>query len=83
MTEKLATLYSEAGATILKGYKFTPKLSEGKVHCSQLSKRNIKMTRPKFSLPQQHQRLLHFTLEGCKNELKQLKLTLDKGKTEN
>ena len=39
-TNVIATLYSKARATTVKGYKFTATISEKKVHCSQVSNGN-------------------------------------------
>ena len=39
-TNVIATLYSKARATTVKGYKITATFSEKKVHCSQVSNGN-------------------------------------------
>ena len=39
-TNIIATLFSQARATTLTGYKFTALFSEKKVHCSQVSNGN-------------------------------------------
>ena len=41
-TKNIATLYSEARATTLTGYKFTVTIFEKEVHCSQVSNGNKK-----------------------------------------
>ena len=78
-TNIIATLYSKARATTLIGYKFTATVSEKKVHCSQVA--NGKKNRLDHESFNQSniERLLHLSPEDCKNELKRLKITSNKG----
>ena len=69
-TNVIATLYSKARATTLTGYKFTATFSENKVHCSQVSNGNKNRLNHEFFYESNIERLLHFSPQDCKNELK-------------
>ena len=73
-TNILATFYSKARATTLKGYKFTAKYSEKKAHCSQVSHGN-KNRIDHESFNSNIERLLHLNTEDCTNELPNSKIT--------
>ena len=68
------TLYSKTRATTLTGYKFTATFSEKKVLCSQVSNEKKRLDHESF-YQSNIERLLHFSPEDCKNELKRLYLT--------
>ena len=74
-TNVIATLYSKARAKTLTGYKFTATLSEKKVHCSQVSNSNKNRLDHESFYQRNIERLLHFSPEDGKNELKRLNLT--------
>ena len=77
----MATLNSKARATTLTGYKFTATFSEKKVHCSQVSNRNKNRLDHESFYQSKIKRLLHLSPDDCKNELRRLKITSNKGKT--
>ena len=77
----IATLYSKARATTLTGYKITATFSEKKVHCSQVSNGNKNRLDQESFYQTNVERLLHLSPDDCKNELKQLKITSNKGTT--
>ena len=79
-TNIIATLYSKARAATLIGYKFTATVSEKKVHCSQVSNGNKNRLDHDSFYQSNIERLLHISPEDCKNELKRLKITSNKGK---
>ena len=76
-TNILATFYSKARATTLKGYKFTAKYSEKKAHCSQVSHGN-KNRIDHESFNSNIERLLHLNTKDCTNELPNSKITTNK-----
>ena len=78
-TKVIATLYSKARATTLIGYKFTATFSEKKVHCSQFSNGNTNRLDHESFYLSNIERLLHLSPEDCKNALKRLKITSNKG----
>ena len=78
-TNVIATLYSKSRATTLTGYKFTATFSEKKVHCSQVSNGNKNSLDHESFYQSNIKRLLHLSPEDCKNKLKGLNLTLNKG----
>ena len=78
-TNIVATIYSKARSTTLTGYKFTATFSEKKVHCSQVSNGNKNRLDHESFYQSNIERLLHFSPQDCKNELRRLKLTQNKG----
>ena len=78
-TKIIATLYSKARATTLTGYKFTAKISEKKLHCSQVSNGIKNRLDHESSYQRNIERLLHLSPDHCKNELLRLKVTSNKG----
>ena len=78
-TNIIASLYSKARATTLTGYKFTATFSGKKVYCSQVSNGNNYRLDPVSFYHSNIKRLLHLSLDDCKNELKPLKITSNKG----
>ena len=80
-TNIIATLFSKARATTLTGYKFTATFSEKKIHGSQVSNGNKNRLDHESFYQSNIKRLLHLSTDGCKNELKRLKLTSNKGTT--
>ena len=76
----IASLYSKARATILTGFEFTALFSEKKIFCSQVSNGNKNKPDHESFLQNNFKKLLHLNPDSCKNELKQLKLTTNKGK---
>ena len=78
-TKMIATLYSKARATTLLGYKFTAKLSEKKVHCSQVSNGKKNRLDHESFYQSNIEGLLHLSAKDCKNKLKKLKITSNKG----
>ena len=78
-TNVITTFYSKARPTTLTGYKFTATFSEKKVHCSHVSN-GIENRLDHESFYQSNiKRFLHLSPEDCKNELKRLNLTPNKG----
>ena len=80
-TNKIATLYSEARATTLTGYKFPATISEKTVPCSQVSNGNNNRLDHESFYQSDIKRLVHLSPQDCKNELKRLKITSNKGTT--
>ena len=77
-TNVIATLYSKARATTVKGYKFTATFSEKKVHCSKVSNGNKNRLDHESFYQSNIERLLHLNPEDCKNELLRLNITKNK-----
>ena len=75
----IATLYSKARAATLTEYKFTATFSDKEVHCSQVSNGNKNRLDHESFYQSNIERLLHLSFEDCKNELKRLNLTPNKG----
>ena len=78
-TNIVATLYLKARSTTLTGYKFTATFSEKKVHCSQVSNGNKNRLDHESFYQSNIERLLHLSLQDCKNELRRLNLTQNDG----
>ena len=74
-TNIIATLYSKARATTVKGYKFTAPFSEKKVHCSQVSNGNKNRFDHESFYQSNIERLLHINPDDCKNKLLRLNIT--------
>ena len=68
-TNVIATLYSKAEATKLTGYKFTATFSEKNLHYSQVSNGNKNRLDHEPFYQNNIKRLLHLSLDNCKNEL--------------
>ena len=77
----MATLYSKGRATTIKRNKFTATFSEKKVHCSQVSNGNKNRLDHDYFYQSNIKILLHISPDDCKNELKGLKITSNKGTT--
>ena len=78
-TNIVATLYSKARSTTLKGYKFTATFSEKKIHCSQVSNGNKNRLDHESFYQSNIERLLHLSPQDCRNELERLNLTQNDG----
>ena len=61
----VAALYSKARATTLRGYKFTSKFSEEKLHCSQVSNEKKNRLHHESFYQSNTERLLHLNPEDC------------------
>ena len=77
-TNVIATLYSNAQATTVIGYKFTATFSEKKVHCSKVSNGNKNRLDHESIYQSNIERLLHLNPDDCKIELHRLNLTNNK-----
>ena len=77
-TNVIATLYSKARVTTVKGYKFTAKFSEKKVHCSQVSNGNKNRLDHESFYQSNIERLLQLIPDDCKSELLRLNITRNK-----
>ena len=77
-TNVIATVYSKARATTVKGYNFTATFSEKKVHCSQVSNGNKNRLDHESFYQSNIERLLHLNPEDCKYELLRLNITRNK-----
>ena len=80
-TNIIATLYSKAPATTLTGYRLTATFSLRNVYCFQVSNGNKNRLDHDSFYQSNIKRLLHLSADVCKNELRQLKITSNKGTT--
>ena len=71
----IATLYSNARATTVTGYKFTATFSEKKVHFSQVSNGNKNRLDHESFYQSNIERLLYLNPNDCKNKLLGLNIT--------